>query len=76
MKKKEESLKDKSDIKDSIVNEKLEWIRLKKKIEFITDLNPLTMNIETIYTIPETIKVADEDGSVPEPQTRNNDHLE
>lgn len=58
-------MKDKNDFKESIINEKLEWIRLKKKIEYITDLNPLTLNIEGIYTLPINIKVKDEDESVP-----------
>lgn len=64
--KKEESSKDKSggDFKDTFINEKLEWIKLKKKIEYICDINPLTLNIEGIYTLPEGIKVAEDDGTV------------
>ena len=47
------------------MNDKLEWIRLKKKVETMSDLNPLTLNIETIFTLPETIKVTDDDGTIP-----------
>lgn len=46
------------------MNEKLEWIWLKKKIEYITDLNPFTLNIEGIYTLPENIKIAEDDGTI------------
>lgn len=67
LKKKEESLKDKTmDFKDAIINEKLEWIRLKKKLETMNDLNPLTLNIEGIFTLPEGIKVTEDDGRVPQ----------
>lgn len=49
-----------------MINEKKEWIRLKKRLDFMSDLNPLTLNIEQIYTLPEKIKVAEDDGSIPE----------
>ena len=48
-----------------LINEKKEWIRLKKRLDFMSDLNPLTLNIEQIYTLPEKIKVAEDDGSIP-----------
>ena len=46
--------------KEKLVSEKLEWIRLKKKLTNFEDLNPLMINIEAIYTLPCEIEVTDE----------------
>lgn len=48
------------------MNEKLEWIRLKKKLDYITDLDPLILNIEGIFNLPENLKIAEDNGSVPD----------
>ena len=64
--KKEESSKQQEYKDVFLINEKKEWIRLKKRLDFMSDLNPLTLNIEQIYTLPEKIKVAEDDGSIPE----------
>eukprot|EP00347_Sterkiella_histriomuscorum_P004332 403360849 len=61
MKGKKQDQKDRNDLRDQILNEKLDWIRLKKKIEDITDLDPSSINIESIFNLPSNIKVKDDD---------------
>ena len=43
-----------------MLSEKLEWITLRKKLTNITDLNPLTLNMEQIFNLPKDIQVTDE----------------
>lgn len=51
---------EKIDLKEQMISEKLDWIRLRKKITNIADLDPLTINIEQIYSLPADIQVTDE----------------
>jgi hypothetical protein len=39
---------------------KLEWIRMKRKINSISDYHPLTLNMDTIYSISGDLKVLDD----------------
>lgn len=59
-KKKDGDKSDKADAKEQMLSEKLDWIRLKKKVTNISDLNPLTINIEQIYTLSPDIEVTDD----------------
>lgn len=48
-------------MKEQMITEKLEWIRLRKKLTNFEDLNPLTINIEAIYTLNHEIEINDND---------------
>ena len=40
---------------------KQDWVRMKRKVNHLSDLHPLTLNIETIFNLPLDIEVRDED---------------
>ena len=46
--------------KEQMIAEKLESIRLRKRVDNLEELNPLMMNIETIFTLPNDIEVTDD----------------
>ncbi|CDW75714.1 UNKNOWN [Stylonychia lemnae] len=60
--KRSDAHKDKNDYKEQILNEKLEWVRLTRKIEYLSDIDSLTMNIETILNLPLELKLQDLNG--------------
>lgn len=43
-----------------MISEKLDWIRLKKKLTSFEELSPLNINIEQIYTLPQDLKINDD----------------
>ncbi|CDW79524.1 UNKNOWN [Stylonychia lemnae] len=65
--------KEKYEVKEQMIAEKLEWIRLKKKITNFDELSPLTMNIETIFSLPQEIQINDQGKiiSIPNSQDTN-----
>ena len=36
---------------------KPEWVRMKRKIGSISEMHPLTLNIDNIFNLPSNIKV-------------------
>lgn len=71
--KKKDEKPDKVDAKEQVISQKLEWIRLKTKINNIADLNPLTLNIEQIYTLPTDLQVTDNGHISVQPSTDHTD---
>eukprot|EP00347_Sterkiella_histriomuscorum_P013263 403365389 len=52
--------KEKYDAREQLITEKLDWIRLKKKITNFEEISPLTISIEQIFTLPSDLKLNDD----------------
>ena len=50
---------DKGEQKDEL-SMKLEWLRMKRKVNNLSEMHPLTLNIDAIYNLPPDIKITDD----------------
>ena len=44
-----------------LISEKLDWIRLKKKMPELHSISPLQLNMDSIYSLPVDLQVEDSD---------------